>query len=152
MIADGQVVTLEYTVRRGDGTVLDSTGGCGPIVVMYGSGQLFPALEDRIGGMAPGETRSFRIPPTEAFGERRPDLVTTMPRDRLPADLPIEAGGTYRLRGPDGRGIPFRVVRVEGGTVTADFNDPRAGDVLEATVTVVAVRDATPEEERRGRV
>jgi len=152
MIDDGQVVTIEYTVRRGDGTLLDSTGECGPLAVMYGSGQLFPALEDRIGEMAPGETRSFRIPSAETFGERNPRLVQTMPRDRLPADLLVEAGGTYRLRGPDGRGIPFRVVAIENDQVTVDFNDPSAGEELEATVTIVAVRDATPEEERRGRV
>ena len=152
MIGDGQVVTLEYTVRRGDGTLLDSTGGCGPIAIMYGSGQLFPALEDRIVEMTPGETRTFRIPPAEAFGERNPGLVQTVPRARLPADLAIEAGGTYRLKGADGRGIPFSVVAVEDDRVTVDFNDPAAGEELQATVTIVAVRDATADEERRGRV
>lgn len=152
MIDDGQVVTLEYTVRRGDGTLLDSTGECGPVVVMYGSGQLFAALEDRIAQMAPGETRSFHIPAAEAFGERREDLVQTVARDRLPPDLAVEAGETYRLKGLDGRGIPFRVVAVEDDRVTVDFNDPRAGDELHATVTVVAVRDATADEARRGRV
>lgn len=152
VIGDGQVVTLEYTVRRADGTLLDSTGECGPIAVMYGSGQLFPALEDHIGTMAPGETRSFRIPAAEAFGERRPDLVRTVPRTSLPADLAIEVGGTYRLKGPDGPGIPFRVVGLDDDRVTVDFNDPNAGDELDAMVTVIAVRDPTPQEERRGRV
>lgn len=152
VIDDGQVVTLEYTVRRGDGTLLDSTGACGPVAIMYGSGQLFPALEDRIAGMAPGETRTFRIPPDEAFGERRDGLVQTVPRHRLPAELAIEPGGTYRLKGADGRGIPFRVVAVEDDQVTLDFNDPNAGDELEATVTIVSVRAPTSEEERRGRV
>lgn len=152
VIDDGQVVTLEYTVRRGDGSLLDSTGACGPVAIMYGSGQLFPALEDRIATMAPGETRTFRIPPEEAFGERREALVQTVPRERLPADLAIEAGGTYRLKGTDRRGIPFRVVAVEDDRVVVDFNDPNAGDELEATVTIVSVRDPTPEEERRGRV
>lgn len=152
MIDDGQIVTLEYTVRRGDGALVDSTGECGPVAIMYGSGQLFPALEDRIAEMAPGETRSFRIPPAETFGERNPELVQTMGRDRLPDELALEVGGTYRLKGPDGRGILFRVVTIENDRVTVDFNDPHAGDELDATVTIVAVRDPTPDEERRGRV
>ena len=92
-VIDGQVVTLEYTVRRGDGTLLDSTGACGPVAIMYGSGQLFPALEDRIATMAPGETRTFRIPPEEAFGEHRAGLVQTVPRDRLPADPDLSGIG-----------------------------------------------------------
>src|SRR4029453_13350884 len=52
-VADGLVVTLEYTVHLADGTLLDSTGRCGPIMVMVGSGHLFPALEDGIVGMEP---------------------------------------------------------------------------------------------------
>lgn len=145
-------MTLEYTVRGRDGALVDSTGHCGPITVMCGSGQLFPALEDRIGSMDVGETRSFRIPPADAFGEWKADLLQTVARDRLPADLVVEVGERYRLKGPDGRGIPFRVVAVAGDELTLDFNDPRAGTELEATVTIVGVRNPTPEEERRGRV
>jgi len=152
MIEDGQVVTLEYTVRREDGSIVDSTGSCGPIAVMYGSGQLFPALEDRVGTMSPGETRTFSLPPEETFGDRDSKLVAPVPRERLPADLSVVVGERYRLKGADGRGIPFRVVAVEDGVVMADFNDPNAGETLEATVTMVAVRDATPAEARRGRV
>ena len=77
-VADGLVVVLEYTVRFDDGVVLDSTGGCGPLAVMIGSGQLFPALEDRILGMEAGETRELEIPPADAYGEWSPDLVRTM--------------------------------------------------------------------------
>jgi FKBP-type peptidyl-prolyl cis-trans isomerase SlyD len=150
VIRDGQVVTLEYTVRSADGTLVDSTGECGPVSVMYGSCQLFPALEDRIGTMSAGETRTFQIPPTEAYGDHDPSLVRVVPRARLPADLAVEAGGVYRLKGGDGRGIPFRIVAVDGNDVTVDFNGPHAGTTLEATVTVVEVRAATPDEERRG--
>ena len=59
-------------MRFDDGAVLDSTGGCGPIAVMIGSGQLFPALEDRILGMEAGETRELDIPPADAYGEWHP--------------------------------------------------------------------------------
>jgi len=150
-VADGLVVVLEYTVRFDDGSVLDSTGECGPLAVMIGSGQLFPALEDGILGMGAGETRELRIPPADAYGEWSTDLVRTMPRDRLPPDLDLEVGAQYRLKGPDGRTLRFRLLEIGEVEVRADFNGPNAGRALHATVTVVTVRPPTPEEDRRGR-
>ncbi len=151
-VRDGRVVTLEYTVRFEDGTPLDSTGQCGPIAVMHGSGQLFPPLEARITGMRAGETRELRISPEDAYGPRRPELVRAIPRDRLPPDLELEVGRDYRLKAADGKALRFRLVDVGPTEVRADFNHPGAGQGLVATVTIVAVREATPEEAARGRV
>ena len=152
MIQDGQVVTLEYTVTFEDGTPLDSTGRCGPIAVMYGSGQLFAALESRLGEMTVGETREFLIPPAEAYGAWHPELVRDIPRDRLDPALSLEIGHEYRLRAPDGPELRFRLVEIGDATVRGDFNDPKAGKALRAVVTIVAVRGPTPAEERRGRL
>ncbi|MFN8545914.1 MAG: peptidylprolyl isomerase [Candidatus Binatia bacterium] len=151
-VAEGRVVTLEYTVSLASGPLVDSTGACGPLAVMIGSGQLFPALEDRIVGMRAGETCTLRIPPEDAYGVWREELVRTMPRGRLSPDLGLEVGTEYRLKSPDGKLLRFRVLAVDETDVRADFNPPGAGQELVATVTIVAVRAPTPEEERRGRV
>jgi len=151
-VRDGVVVSLEYTVHLADGTLLDSTGDCGPLAVMIGSGQLFPALEDRIGGMRAGETRELTIPAADAYGEWREELVRRLPRNRLPPDLALEIGHEYRLKSPDGKLLRFRLLRVYEDEVEADFNRPQAGQDLRVVVTVVEVRAPTPEEERRGRV
>jgi peptidylprolyl isomerase len=151
-VADGRVATLEYTVRLADGTLIDSTGECGPVAVMCGSGQLFPALESRIAGMRAGETRSIEIPAAEAYGPRLEELVRELPRDRLPPDLELVVGEEYRLKSPDGKVLRFRLLELGETTVRADFNSARAGQALLATVTVISVRPATADEERRGRV
>lgn len=151
-VASGLIVTLDYTVRLPDGTVLDSTGACGPLSILHGSGQLFPALEERIVGMRPGETREITIPPAEAYGPWGPELVRPLPRERLPPELSLEVGQEYRLKAPDGKLLRFRLLQVDAHEVLADFNAPGAGQTLSATVTVLAVREATPDEERRGRL
>ena len=151
-VAPERVVTLEYTVHLENGRPVDSTGHCGPIVIMVGAGQLFPALEDRILGMRPGETRTLHIPPEEAYGPWHENLVRTIPRDRLAPELELTVGEEYRLQGPDGKPRRFRLLAIGDDDVRADFNSPFAGQALVATVTVVAVRAPTPEEERRGRV
>lgn len=151
-VQPGRVATIEYTVRLADGTSIDSTGACGPISVMCGSGELWPALESRIIGMRAGETRELEIPPDEAYGERRDDLVRDMPRDRLAPDLELVIGQEYRLKSPDGKVLRFRLLEIGETSVRADFNSARAGQTLRATVSVVSVRPATADEERRGRV
>jgi len=151
-VASGRVVTVEYTVRLADGELVDSTGSCGPLAVLFGSGQLFPALEDRMAGMVAGETRELRIPAEEAFGPWRPELVRAIPRARLPPDLELTVGTEYRVKAPDGKALRFRLLEIGADDVRADFNRRSAGQELVATVTVVAVREATPDEERRGRV
>jgi FKBP-type peptidyl-prolyl cis-trans isomerase 2 len=151
-VAAGMVVTLEYTVRVADGRLVDSTGDCGPLAVLQGSGQLFPALEDRIVGMRVGETREIRIPAADAFGDWRPELVRTIRRDQLPPSLQLEVGTEYRLKAESGKALRFRLLEIGLEDVRADFNAPQAGQELLATVTVVGVRPPTTEEERRGRV
>ncbi|HYR95538.1 MAG TPA: peptidylprolyl isomerase [Candidatus Binatus sp.] len=151
-VATGRVVTLEYTVRLGSGTLIDSTGSCGPIAVLCGAGQLFPGLEDRLAGMQPGETRELRIPADEAYGAWRAELVRTIPRASFPEGVDPTVGGEYRVKAPSGKPVRFRVVEIAGADVRVDFNPPQAGQDLVATVTVIAVRAPTPDEDRRGRV
>ena len=151
-VAAGRVVTLEYTVRLASGELVDSTGDCGPLSILCGAGQLFPPLEARLAGMRAGETRELRIPAEEAWGERQPGLVRTMAREHLPPDLVLEVGREYVVKTPEGRALRFCVRGIGERTVEADFNPRGAGQELHATVTVVAVRPPTAEEERRGRV
>jgi FKBP-type peptidyl-prolyl cis-trans isomerase 2 len=151
-VAADRVATLEYTVHLENGLLLDSTGHCGPMSIMIGAGQLFPALEDRILGMRAGQTRELRIPAEDAYGPWREDLVRTIPRANLSPDLELTVGEEYRVKGPDGKPRRFRLLEIRDVEVRADFNAPYAGQALVATVTVVGVRAPTAEEARRGRV
>jgi len=151
-VAPGRVVTLEYTVRLASGALLDSTARCGPMSILIGAGHLLPALEDRLAGMRAGETRELRIPAEDAYGVWRPELVRVIPRDRLSPELALEVGGEYRVKAADGRRLRFRIVAIDGADVRADFNLPGAGEELTATVSVIAVRAPTADEERRGRL
>ena len=151
-VAEDRIVTIEYTVRLENGRVIDSTGQCGPIAIMVGGGQLFPALEDGIRGMRAGETRALRIPPEDAYGVRHEELVRSIPRARLDPALELTVGEEYRVKGPDGKARRFRLLEIGDDEVRADFNAPYAGQALDAVVTVIAVRLPTAEEARRGRV
>lgn len=53
-------------------------------------------------------------------------------------------------RGGAGRVAPVWVAGIEGDQVRIDFNHPLAGETLHFHVSVVAVRDASPEELQSG--
>jgi FKBP-type peptidyl-prolyl cis-trans isomerase 2 len=144
------VVTIEYAARLDDGRLIDSTGSCGPVTYLHGNEQIFPALEEAVEGLAAGEERTLRLPPSASYGERREDLVRRMPRAQLPPDLPLVAGERYSVRGTAGQQLVFQLLAIDEDEVVVDFNNRAAGLGLEIRARVVAVRSATPDELRRG--
>jgi FKBP-type peptidyl-prolyl cis-trans isomerase len=57
-------VTVAYEGRLEDGTVFDSSDGAS-----FSLTRVIPGFRDGIVGMRVGETRTFSIPPEEAYGE-----------------------------------------------------------------------------------
>ena len=151
-VATDVVVTIEYRATLTNGEVVDSTERCGPVTYLHGNEQIFPELERAVDGLAPGEERRLSLSPQESYGEHRPELVRRLPRAQLPPDLTLAAGKRYTVRAPKGEPMIFRLIGIEDDEVVADFNNPAAGQGLDIWAKVVAVRAATPNELRRGRV
>ena len=149
-VATDTVVTIEYRATLTNGDLVDSTERCGPVTYLHGNEQIFPALEQAVEGLLPGEERRLSLSPKEGYGEHRPDLVRRMPRAQLPPELVLEVGRRYTVRPPRGEPMIFRLVGVEGDDVLADFNNAAAGQGLDIWAKVVAVRPATAEEIRKG--
>lgn len=149
-VATDTVVTIEYRATLTNGDLVDSTERCGPVTYLHGNEQIFPALEQAVEGLMPGEERRLSLSPKESYGEHRPDLVRRMPRAQLPPELVLEVGRRYTVRPPRGEPMIFRLVGVEGDDVLADFNNAAAGQGLDIWAKVVAVRPATAEEIRKG--
>lgn len=85
-IRDGRIVTLDFEITDGGGTVLDTSKHVGPIRYLHGAGQLLPALEDAITGLENGEQKSVEIPCEEAFGKRDEARIVEIPG---PSSLPM---------------------------------------------------------------
>lgn len=149
-VTGDRVVTIEYVARLEDGTVIDSTEHCGPVTYLHGNEQIFPALERAVEGLQAGDRRDLELSAEESYGRRREELVRRVPRAQLPPDLVLTPGERYEVRAPAGTRLVFRLVAVDGDEVIADFNTRAAGQGLQITATVLAVRAATDDEIRRG--
>ena len=142
----GCVVSMDYTVRLDDGRVVETTWGKGPVEYLHGGGQLLPALERALEGLAEGQHAEFTLPPEDAYGPRKDESLTALPRSAFPRDVELKPGVALMARTAQGQGFPLTVREVQGERILVDMNHPLAGERLRFQVSVRAVRAAGPGE------
>lgn len=147
-IRNGRIVTLDFEITDGDGAVLDTSKGAGPMRYLHGAGQLLPALEEAVIGLELGEQKSVEIPCKEAFGERDETRILEVPRTQLPPDATI--GMMVSAHDPSGQQIPLIVIHLDDTTARLDANHPFAGKDVIFNVTVTQVENATEDEIAHG--
>jgi FKBP-type peptidyl-prolyl cis-trans isomerase SlyD len=102
--------------------------------------------------MAIGSSKDIVLSPKEGYGEIDPQAVVEVPRDQLPADIPLEVGLPLQVQDTDGSILDARILRIGNDTVQLDFNHPLAGQELRFQVKVVDLRLPSPEEIQQGHV
>ena len=115
-----------------------------PATLSLGTGQLAPAMEQRLIGLAEGEHRSFALAPGEAFGERNPEMLQRVARSLLhklgAPDEDYTVGDVVQFPTPDGQGAFAGVVREIGDDwLLFDFNHPLAGQAVSFEVQLIGV-------------
>lgn len=135
----GSTVRIHYTGTLQDGSVFDSSDGRDPLEFQLGSGQIIPGLDQAIDGMAAGDQKTVTIPAGEAYGDYQAEARQTVPREQIPADIPLDVGTMLQMQTPDGNAVPVQVADVTEEAVTLDANHPLAGKDLTFEVEVVSV-------------
>ncbi|RKX68401.1 peptidylprolyl isomerase [candidate division WOR-3 bacterium] len=124
---NGDTVKVHYTGRLEDGRIFDSSRDREPLEFTLGEGKIIPGFERAVLGMAPGESKTVRIGPEEAYGPHREELVVTVLRSEFPPSITPKLGMELVFRQPDGRPLRVRIVEVSEDSVTLDGNHPLAG-------------------------
>ena len=139
-------LTLHYRMAGPDGANIINTFGGKPATLSLGTGQLSPAIEQKMLGLPEGTLATFELPAGEAFGERNADLIQWVARTLLnELGDPHEAysvGDVVQFPTPDGMGQYAGSVVQVGGTgdaVQFDFNHPLAGQPVVFEVEVIGV-------------
>jgi FKBP-type peptidyl-prolyl cis-trans isomerase SlyD len=151
VVSKDVVVRLAYTLRV-DEQVVESAEGEEPVEFLQGHGQILPALERALYGMAGGEQKRVFVGPEDAYGDIDPEAIATLPRGEFPPSLPLQVGMELSLEDEQGQELEARVLAVDEKSVRVDFNHPLAGKELVFDVTVMALRRASPEELSHGHV
>lgn len=143
-VEPGSFLTLHYRLSGPQGDVINTFGGK-PATLSLGAGELSPAVEERLIGLAEGAHDTFELPAGAAFGERNPDMIQWLPRKELDSlgdpDESYAIGDVIQLPTPDGQGQFAAVVQAvrDDGALQLDFNHPLAGQPLTFEVEVIGV-------------
>ena len=139
----GDTVFIHYSGTLQDGTEFDSSKGRDALEFVVGSGMVIPGLDKAIPGMEVGDKKVVDVPCAEAYGEVNPANRQPIPRDQIPADIPLEVGLTLQMQSPDGQQvIPVTVVELDDQTVTLDANHMLAGKDLTFAIELVSIKAA----------
>ena len=157
LVEQNSVVSVNYTgTYPQTGEVFDSSEGRDPLTFLVGHKQMILGFEQEMLGATVGETRKFTLTPDEAYGHRDEAATQDVQRSDFPDTVDVEQAleqgiplGAYN---EEGQPMQFRIVAIEGDIVKIDFNHPMAGETLNFSVDVVAIREATSEELEHGHV
>ncbi len=126
----GDSVKINFTGKLENGSVFANTADSEPLEFKLGEGRIIPGIENAVEGMNVGESKSVKVPPAQAYGQRREELVEKVGRDKFPKDIEPKVGQKFEIPQQQGQPMVVRVVDVSEQTVTLDGNHPLAGEDL----------------------
>ena len=151
-IENDKVVSIDYTLRLADGEVVDTTEGHEPLAYLHGHSQLIPGLESQLAGLEVGESKQVIVPPAQGYGKFVEGAEVVLSAQQFPPENPPQVGMGILLENETGQQLPYYIQSVDSDQVVLTANHPLAGKDLHFDVTIVAVRDAEPEELSHGHV
>ena len=126
----GDRVKINFIGKLEDGSVFANTADREPLEFKLGEGKIIPGIENAVEGMNVGESKTVKVPPEQAYGQRRDELVEELGRDKFPKNIELQVGQKFEVPQQEGQPMVVRVVDVSEQTVTLDGNHPLAGREL----------------------
>ncbi len=141
-----QIVSFHCIVKNKMGKVISSTFNQDILTSSSDQGEHLTGLVHGLQNLTKGEKRRIDLRANEAYGFYDPQMVITVPRQRFSSLMKAKNDSQPLVLSVNGKRKAFRIINVEGDSVTLDGNHPLAGQDLVFEIETTAVRDATPEE------
>ena len=142
MSNEGKKVKVHYRGTLDDGSVFDSSYDRNePLEFTCMAGQMIAGFDPAVRDMEVGQVTDVRLPPEEAYGPHRDDLVQTLNFEQLPGAKELSVGDRVMLTSPTGQPFPATVVDKDEKTITFDLNHEMAGKALNFRIELLEVED-----------
>jgi peptidylprolyl isomerase len=86
-----------------------------------------------------GDKKTAEIPSEQAYGEKREDMIISVPRENVPGDIEPEVGQQLAIQQQEGQQVPVTVTEVTEEKVVLDANHPLAGKDLVFEIELVEI-------------
>jgi FKBP-type peptidyl-prolyl cis-trans isomerase SlyD len=143
-IEKNRVVQFHYTLTDEAGVELESSSGREMMAYLAGTGGIIPGLESALEGKQAGDKLEVSVNPDQAYGERREGFEQRVPKKHF-KNVKLVPGMTVVVPTQQGQ-RPVTIKKVGMSVVDVDLNHPMAGKVLNFSIDIVNVREATAEE------
>jgi FKBP-type peptidyl-prolyl cis-trans isomerase SlyD len=146
-VEHGKFVSFHFTMYAMDGDILGSTEDA-PMSYIHGVTPFEPiGLAEFLEGKIDGFFGEVVLPPEKAYGEAlasKEDSIAVLPLDAFPYE--IVPGMTLMAQIGDQGELPLTIMDIRDDQVMVHYGHPLAGHSLRFEVTIVEVRDPTPED------
>ena len=134
------VVKVHYTGKLDNGQVFDSSKDREPLEFKIGEGKLIPGFEKGVIGMKLEESKTIKIPYSEAYGDKKQELMIEVQNQQLPEELKPEIGMELVSKRPDGQEQIVKIAEVKEASIVVDANHPLAGQDLTFEIELVDIQ------------
>ena len=135
----GDTVKVHFTGTLEDGSIFGSTRDEEPFEFTIGEKNMLPGFETAVIGMQQGDTKTITLPPEEAYGPHKNELVHVMERSGFPPEINLEAGKKLRVRTQDGKYAYVTIIEFTENKIVLDENDPLAGKTLTFKIELIDI-------------
>jgi FKBP-type peptidyl-prolyl cis-trans isomerase SlyD len=139
VVSNGTQVSLEYTLKLEDKTVLESNVGREAMTYTQGTHEIVPGLEKAMEGLAAGDTKRIEVKPADGYGDVDPKAFQEVKKSQIP-EKAWKVGAELEAKSSDGQPMFPRVTEVKSETVVLDFNHPLAGKTLIFEIKVLDIK------------
>ena len=146
-----KVATIHFTIKDDKGIIQDSTEGQPPYSFICSSGQMFQKVEEALASIKPGDKKTLKLAPADAYGDYDKDFIKVTDPSHFPDGAELKEGMTF-LTMVEEQETPVTIKKIEENAITIDFNHPLAGRTLDMELELIEVRNATKEELEHGHV
>jgi len=132
----GDNVSVFYTLRLANGTIIQSNFNSSPFSFIVGSNQVITGFSNAVVGMKVGQVKNVTIPPNEAYGYENSSLIITLP-------ISVLGNKTYKVGTVlyTTTGLRGVIDSINSTNLTINFNSPLAGQTLYFTIKLVSVNN-----------
>lgn len=150
-ISNNSVVSIQYTLKNSEGTIIDHSSEENPLTYLHGHRNIIPGLENALLDKSIGDAIDVSVEPEQAYGTVNPALIQEVPKEHFQGVEALEVGMRFQASTEQGP-VPVVVTQVADDAVTVDGNHPLAGQTLNFSVKVEAIREASEEELAHGHI
>ena len=138
-VENGDIVTIEYSIKYTNGTIYDSNIGKEPLKFKIGEKIFIKGFEKMILGMSIGEVKTLTLKPEDAFGPKLEEFIKPISREHIPPHINTEIGAKIEIQVPDYLPIRATIIEATKTHIVIDANWKMAGEEFVAMVKLLDI-------------